>query len=89
MISLKLIMAAAQIRAEIDLTMSHGVSLALSWCVCGPGRGWTTSPSTQSCKAVTGQVALAGEWSGPPPEPGALGPQQEGVLVCGLGPQEG
>lgn len=29
MISLELIMAAAQIRAEIDLTMSHGVSLSL------------------------------------------------------------
>ena len=90
MISLELIMAAAQIRAEIDLTMSRGVSLfalVLLWVRTRLAQG--TRPSTQGCKAVTAQVALAGGWSGPPPEPGALGPQQEGRVVCGLGPQEG
>lgn len=90
MISLELIMATAQIRAEIDLTMSHGVSLSALvrlWARTRLAQG--TCPSAQGCKAVTGQVALAGGWSGPPPEPGALGLQQEGVLICGLGPQEG
>lgn len=90
MISLELIMAAAQIRAEIDLTVSHGASLfalVLLWARMRLAQG--THLSAQGCKAVTGQVALVGGWSGPPPEPGALGTQQEGRMVCGLGPQEG
>ena len=91
MISLELIMAAAQIRAEIDLTVSHGVSLfalVLLWARTRLAQG--TRPSTQGCKTVTARVALGrGGWSGPPPEPGALGSQQEGGVICGLGPQEG
>ena len=61
MISLELIMAAAQIRAEIDLTMSRGVSLfalVLLWVRTRLAQG--TRPSTHGCKAVTAQVALGG-----------------------------
>ena len=81
------------LRLELKLTgPRHTAHLSLPWCrgcFCGPGQCQTqgTLPSAHDSEAVAGQVALGG-WSGPLPEPGTLGPQQEGV-VCGQRPQEG